>query len=95
MLKGHELALLHVQIALTSIFVTKGLVFSIWVPVIVSLVVPMVLVHRVVEVTPQPRELRNVTEVERHLGVFSWLIMIISSDWVELLHEIRVHDGIS
>ena len=49
-LKGHELRLLHVRVAHRTVFVTQGLGFTIGVPVIVSLVVPVVLLEGVVQV---------------------------------------------
>ena len=47
-LEGHELGVLHVWVAETSVLVTEGLSFSIWVPVIVGLVMSVILIEGVV-----------------------------------------------
>jgi hypothetical protein len=94
-LKSHELGLFHVQVAETTVFVTQGLVLSVRVPVIVGLVVSVILVEGVVEVAINPGELGHMTEVESHLGVFSRLVVVSGSDWVDLLHEIGVDNGVS
>jgi len=54
MLESQEFTLLHVKVALSTLFVTKSLVLSVWVPVVVSLIISVVLVERVVQVTPEP-----------------------------------------
>jgi len=83
-LKSHEFGLFHIWVGLTTVLNTESLTFSIWVPVIVSLVVSMVLVERVIQVTINPGELRNVTEEERHLSVLAILIIVSLSNWVNL-----------
>jgi hypothetical protein len=94
-LKCHEFGLLHVGVAETTILVTEGLVLSVWVPVIMSLIISVILIEGVVQVTIDPWELRNMTKVEGHLGVFTWLVVVSSSNWVELLHEVRVDNLVS
>ena len=70
---------------------TQGFTLTIGVPVIVSLVVPMVLLERIVQVTIHPTRLRNVTEVKGHLGVLSRLVVIQLSQRVNLLIEVRMN----
>tara|TARA_B100000780_G_C20997137_1_gene398894 strand:+ start:654 stop:890 length:237 start_codon:yes stop_codon:yes gene_type:complete len=77
--------LLHVRVAHGTILVTEGLSFSIWIPVVMGLVMSVILIEGVVQVTIDPRELRNMAEVEWHLGIFSWLIIVVLSKWVHLL----------
>jgi len=57
-----------------------------------GLVMTMVLVERVIQVTVHPRKLRDVTKVERHLSISIAIVVISSSNRVETLVEIRVHD---
>jgi len=68
--------------------VAKCLVFTVGVPIIVSLVVSMVLFERIVQVTIEPEELRYHTKVERHLGVLIRLVVVASTDWVDLLVKV-------
>jgi len=77
--------LLHVRVAHGTILVTEGLSFSIWIPVVMGLVMSVILIEGVVQVTIDPRELRNMAEVEWHLSIFSWLIIVVLSKWVHLL----------
>ena len=74
---------------------TKSLTFSIWVPVIVSLVVPMVFLEGVIQVTVNPTQLGNVTKVKWHLCVFSWLVVVQLSEGIYLFVEIRMDDLIT
>jgi len=60
-----------------------------------SLIVPMILVERVIQVTPQPGTLRYLMEIERHLGKLTWLIVIPLSNWVIILHELGMLNGVS
>ncbi len=71
---------------------TKSLVLTVGVPVIVVLVMAMVFVERVVQVTVQPEELGHDSQVKRHLGVIIRLVVITRSNWVQLLVKIRVDD---
>ena len=64
------------------------LVFAVRVPVIVCLVVSMVLLERIVQVTVQPEELGDHTEIECHLGVLIRLIVVASAEWVDLLVKV-------
>jgi hypothetical protein len=68
--------------------VAECLVFAVRVPVIVCLVVSMVLLERIVQVTVQPEELGDHTEIECHLGVLIRLIVVASADWVDLLVKV-------
>ena len=61
---------------------TEGFVLAIGVPIIVGLVVSMMVVERVVQVTINPGELRDVTEEEWHLSVFTKLVIVSLSNWV-------------
>ena len=83
-LQSHEFGLLHIWVGLSTVLNTEGLSFSVWVPVVVSLVVSVVLVERVVQVTVHPRQLRDVPEEERHLSVLTILVVVSSSNWVYL-----------
>ena len=94
-LESHELGLLHVRVAHRTVFVTKSLRFTVGVPVIVGLVVPVVLLERVVQVTVDPTCLRNMAEVEWHLSVLSWLVVVELSQRVDLLVEVRVDHLVS
>lgn len=47
-LKSHELGLLHVWVAETTVLVSEGLTFSIWVPVIMHLIMSVILIERVI-----------------------------------------------
>lgn len=53
-----------------------------------SLVMSVILIERVVQVTINPRKLRNVSEVERHLSVFSWDVFVSLSQRVDLLVKV-------
>ncbi len=64
------------------------LFFAVRVPVIVCLVVSMVFLERIVQVTVQPEELGDHTEVECHLGVLIRFIVVASADWVGLLVKV-------
>jgi len=93
--KSHELRLLHVGIALTTILVTESLSFSIWVPLVMGLDMSMILVEGVIQVTIYPRKLRNVTEEEWHLLVAGGGLLILLSNWVQFLVQIRVYDFVT
>lgn len=94
-LQSHELRLLHVWVALTTVLLTECLSLSIWVPVVVGLVVPMVLVERIIEVTIDPGKLRNVTEIEWSLGLFIWSVFVVRTEWVDSLVEVGVDNLVS
>jgi hypothetical protein len=47
-LKSHELGLLHVRVAETTVLVTEGLSFSVWVPVVMGLIMSVILIERVI-----------------------------------------------
>jgi hypothetical protein len=81
-LESHEFGLFHIWVSLTTILNTESLTFSVWIPVIVGLVVSMMLVERVIQVTINPGELRNVTEEEWHLSVLTKLVIVSLSNWV-------------
>ena len=82
--EGHVLGGLHDGRAHGTIFVTKSLVFAVWVPVIVGLVVSVILFKGVVKVTIEPHELGHNTEVEGHLGVLVGTVVVTGTNWVEL-----------
>jgi len=88
--EGHVLGVLHVRLAHGSGLVTKSLVLTVGVPVVMGLVVPMILLEGVIEVTVQPVELGDDTQVEGHLGVVIGRVVVTSSDRVDLL----VHVGV-
>jgi len=80
---------------LTTVLVTESLVLTIGVPVIVVLIMAMVFVKRVVQVTVQPEELWHDSQVKWHLGVIIGLVVVARSDWVQLLVQIRVDNGVT
>jgi|TARA_B110000305_G_C19285259_1_gene561384 hypothetical protein len=50
-----------------------------------GLVMSVILIEGIIQVTINPGELWDVTEVEWHLGVFSWLILVDLSEGIKLL----------
>jgi len=94
-LEGHELRVLHVGVAETSVFDTEGLALAVWQPVIVGLVVPVVLVERVVQVAIHPRKLRDSTEVKRQLSVAARGVLVVLPKRVDLLVEAAVDDFVT
>lgn len=94
-LQGHELRLLHVGVHMGTVLVTESLALAIGVPLISvgALVVPVVLVERVVQVTIHPRQLGDVSEVERHLGQLTvGLVVVVLPKGIQLLVDVAVHD---
>jgi len=55
------------------------------------LIVSVVLLKRIVEVTIEPKELGHDTEVERHLGVIIWLVVVSSANGVDFLVQVRMN----
>lgn len=53
-----------------------------------GLIMSVILVERVVQVTIDPRKLRDVTQVEGHLGVVVPVIVIPCSDRIQTLVEV-------
>ena len=94
-LKSHEFRLFHIWVGHGTVFVTKSLVFSIWEPVIVGLVMSVIFIERIIKVTINPRKLRDMTKVEWHLGVLSWNIVVVLSQWVHCFVSIRVDKLVS
>ena len=88
--KSHVLGVLHVRLAHGSGLVTKSLVLTVGVPVVMGLVVPMILLEGVIEVTVQPVELGDDTQVEGHLGVVIGRVVVTSSNGVDLLVDVGV-----
>ena len=72
---------------------TEGFVFTVGVPVVMGLVVPMVLLERVIQVTIDPTQLRNVSKVKWHLSVLSRLVVIklFSNAGPQLTGELRCY----
>lgn len=91
----HVFALSPRVISETTIFVTKGLVFSVRIPVIVGLEMSVILPVRVVEVTPYPGKLRNKSKIVGHLSVLIGLEVVISSQGVQLLVDVTVDHLVS
>lgn len=94
-LESHEFRLFHIWVDLGTVFVSKSLVFSIWEPVIVGLVMSVILIERIIKVTINPRKLRNMTKEEWHLGVLSWNIVVVLSQWVHCLVTVGVDELVS
>ena len=93
--KNHKFGLFHVWLAWTTLLCSPSSVLAVWHPIVMGLIVFMILVKWVIQVTIQPDELWNNTEVERHLRVFVGLVVVPGSDWVDFLINIRVDDLVS
>jgi hypothetical protein len=91
----HVLAVSSGGVTEATIFVSKSLVLSIRVPVVMSLVVSVSLVVGEIEITPYPGELRNETEIVRHLSELVRLEVVVLSDRVELLVDVRMDNSVS
>ena len=92
-LQGHELGLLHVRVTHGTVLVTERLTLSITIPLIVILVVSVKLIEGIVEVTVDPGQLRNMTEVEGNLRDLTvGLIVVVLTKRVKLLVSVGVHD---
>lgn len=91
-LQNHVLWVQHIRTAERTIFVTQCLSFSIWEPVIVSLIMSMIFVEWIIQVTIDPWKLWNITKVHWHLCNLSWLIFVDLSKWVQLLIEVGVNN---
>jgi len=94
-LESHEFRLLHIWVDHGTVFVTKSLVLSIWEPVIVGLVMSVILIEGVIKVTIDPRKLWDMTKEEWHLGVLSWNIVVVLSQWVHLFVSVGVDELVS
>jgi len=94
-LESHEFRLFHIWVDVGTVLMTKSLVFSIWEPVIVGLVMSVILIERVIKVTINPRKLWNMTKEEWHLGVLSWNIVVVLSQWVHSFVSAGVDELVS
>jgi len=90
--QGHILGVLHCWGAETTVLVTEGLRFTVWVPVIVGLVVSVPLLEGVIKISVKPVKLWNHMKVKWHLGVLVRLVLVASSNRVHHLVQIRVND---
>ena len=93
--ESQKFGLFHIWLTWTTLLCSPSSVLTVWHPVVMGLVVFMILVKWVIQVTIQPDELWNNTEVERHLRVFVGLVVVPGSDWVDFLINIRVDDLVS
>jgi len=93
--KSHVLGVLHDGVAVTTLSGTKGSGFTVGDPVVMSLVVLMVLLEGVIQRTVQPVELGDATEIEGHLRVLVWLIVVSCSNRVDHFVNIGVYNGIA
>jgi hypothetical protein len=57
-----------------------------------GLVMSMILIEGVIDVTIDPRELRNMSEIEWHLRILSWNILVVCSKRIHLLIQVGVDD---
>jgi len=57
-----------------------------------GLVMSMILIEGVIDITIDPRQLRNVSEIEWHLSILSWNILVVSSKRIQLLIQVGVDD---
>ena len=83
--KGHVLGDLHGIVTETTVFETKGLAFPVGIPVIMGLIMSVVLVERVIQVTVNPIELRNMSKEVGHLRIIIWCVVVPCSDWIKCL----------
>ena len=74
---------------------TKCLVLSVGVPLVMGLVVPMVFVERIVKVAVQPVELGNNSEEEGILGEIVAVVVVPLANGVHHLVNIRVNDFVA
>jgi hypothetical protein len=74
---------------------TESFVFTIGIPIIVSLVVSVVFLERVVQVSVKPEELRNNTKIKWHLGIFIRLVIVPCTNRVDFFVNIRVHNCVT
>jgi hypothetical protein len=88
--KSHVLGVLHVRLGHRAGFVSESFVLSVGVPIVMGLVMPMVLLEWVIEVTVQPVELGNDTQVEGHLRVIIGGVVVTGTDRVDGLVGIGV-----
>lgn len=74
---------------------TESLVLSVGVPVIMGLIMSVILLEGVIEVTVQPVELGNDTQVEGHLRVIIGGVVVTGTDGVNALVGIGVDNLVS
>lgn len=93
--KSHILWQLHWVFTETTIFKTKRLSFSVWVPVIMRLIMSVVLIERIIQVTINPIELWDMTKVEWHLRIIIGCIFVSCSNRVQSLIEIWMNNFVA
>jgi len=93
--KGHVLAVFHVRLTHRTILVAQRFVLTVRVPFVMGLVMSVILLERIVQVTIEPVELRNDTQVERHLSVIIGCIVVTCTDRVNGLVGIGVDNLVS
>ena len=93
--QSHELSVLHDWRAGTTLTSTEGSCLAVGDPVVMGLVVLVVLLEGVIQGTVEPVELRDGSEVEGHLRVLIGLVVVASTDWVDLLVDVRVDDRVA
>lgn len=74
---------------------TESLVLSVGVPVIMGLIMSVILLEGVIEVTVQPVELGNDTQVKGHLRVIIGGVVVTGTDGVNALVGIGVDNLVS
>ena len=72
--------------------ITESFVLAVWVPLVVGLIVTMVLVEGVVDGTVSPVEHRNGAIEPGNLDFTGWMVVVVGTNWVKLLVEIRMDD---
>lgn len=73
----------------------ESLALAVRVPIIVCLVVSVILVEGVVEVTVEPEELWDNTEVDRHLGIVITVVVVAGANRVQGFVEVGVNDFVA
>ena len=79
-------------LAETTILMSKRLILSVRVKVVMSLIMLVILVERIIQVTIDPGVLGDLTDEEGKLGVITWVIVVSGPDWVHLLVKIGVDE---
>jgi hypothetical protein len=83
--EGQASRLKAVIVVLATHLGTEGLRLAVWVPLVVSLDVSVLLLQRVIEVSPKPSDLRSVAEHGGQLDQSVWRPFVSLSPWEQLL----------
>ena len=87
-----DVVFLHLAGSARTMVITESFVLAVWVPLVVGLIVTMVLVEGVVDGTVSPVERRNAAIEPGNLDFTGWMVVVVGTNWVKLLVEIRMDD---